>query len=67
MNPLLNAAEVSKYLGISKRSLEALLAKGEGPKYLWVGKQRRWTTGELLNWTSQQTLSLEQGGSAKKH
>lgn len=67
MNPLLNAAEVSKYLGISKRSLESLLAKGEGPKYLWVGKQRRWSAGELLNWTSQRTMSLTQGGSTKEH
>lgn len=53
MNPLLSATQVSKYLGISKRSLETLLAGGAGPRYLWVGSQRRWTQDELINWTLQ--------------
>jgi predicted DNA-binding transcriptional regulator AlpA len=67
MNPLLNAGEVSKYLGISKRSLESLLSKGEGPKFLWVGKQRRWTAVELINWTNQQSTQTNKGGQYLKH
>lgn len=51
MNPLMSATQVSKYLGISKRSLETLLARGDGPRYLWVGSQRRWAQDELINWT----------------
>lgn len=67
MNPLLNAGEVCKYLGISKRSLESLLSKGEGPKFLWVGKQRRWTAEALITWTNQQSIQTNQGGQDLEH
>lgn len=53
MTPLLSATQVSRYLGISKRSLETLIARGEGPRYLWVGSQRRWAQHELMEWTLQ--------------
>ncbi|WP_425333288.1 helix-turn-helix transcriptional regulator [Acidovorax temperans] len=55
MEPLLSATQVSSYLGISKRSLETLVAKGEGPRFLWVGGQRRWAQQELIDWTLQRT------------
>ncbi|WP_420807471.1 helix-turn-helix transcriptional regulator [Acidovorax kalamii] len=51
MSPLLSAAQVSQYLGISKRSLETLLSRGDGPRFLWVGCQRRWAQSELTEWT----------------
>lgn len=53
MNSLLSAIQVSRYLGISKRSLETLIARGEGPQFLWVGSQRRWTQHDLVEWTLQ--------------
>lgn len=62
MNPLLSAAQVSEYLGISKRSLENLLSRGCGPRYFWVGSQRRWAQDELITWTRNQVEKPEQGG-----
>lgn len=64
MNPLLSATQVSKYLGISKRSLETLLSRGDGPRYFWVGSQRRWAQQELINWTREQMEKPERGGQA---
>lgn len=62
MNRLLSATEVSEYLGISKRSLESMLQRGAGPRYLWVGRQRRWAPLEVINWTRQQMDNEEKGG-----
>ena len=53
MNKLLSATEVASYLGISKRSLESLLARGEGPRFIKIGNLRRWQQEELINWTLQ--------------
>jgi len=55
MNPLMNASQVSSYLGISRRSFETLIARGDGPRFLWVGSQRRWVPEELIDWTSKRT------------
>lgn len=52
MEHLLDAIQVSQYLKISKRSLESLLARGEGPRHLWVGRQRRWRPDDLHRWTA---------------
>lgn len=51
MNKLMSAAEVATYLGISKRSLESLLAQGDAPRYIKVGHLRRWRQEELIDWT----------------
>lgn len=61
ISPLLNATQVSKYLGISLRSLETLITKGDGPRYLWVGRQRRWVQQELIEWTNGKMQKQEQG------
>ena len=62
MTPLLSATQVSSYLGISKRSLETLLARGDGPRFLWVGNQRRWAQQELIDWTLQKIGKPEKEG-----
>lgn len=67
MTPLLSATQVSTYLGISKRSLETLLARGEGPSFLWVGSQRRWVQQELINWTLQRNEKPRKAGQSLNH
>lgn len=62
MNPLLSAAQVSLYLGISKRSLETLLSRGDGPRFLWVGCQRRWAQSELIEWTRARVVNPKKEG-----
>ena len=62
MTPLLSATQVSRYLGISKRSLETLLARGDGPRFLWVGSQRRWAQQELIDWTLKKIGKPEKEG-----
>ncbi|MBU0589214.1 MAG: helix-turn-helix domain-containing protein [Gammaproteobacteria bacterium] len=53
MNKLMSAFEVATYLGISKRSLESLLARGDGPRFIKIGNLRRWQQEELVHWTLQ--------------
>ena len=53
MNSLLSAHEVAKYLGISKRSFESLLSRGDGPRFIKIGNLRRWQQEELVHWTLQ--------------
>jgi excisionase family DNA binding protein len=53
MNKLMSASEVASYLGISKRSLESLLARGDGPRFIKIGNLRRWQQEELIHWTLQ--------------
>lgn len=67
MSPLLSATQVAVFLGISKRSFETLLARGEGPKFLWVGGQRRWVQHELIEWTSGRIGKQEKGGQPLHH
>lgn len=42
LKPLLSIKDVAKTLGISPRTAETMLAAGELPPPLWIGKQRRW-------------------------
>lgn len=41
-NFLLDAADVAKHLGISRRTFESLIKKGCAPAYVRIGRQRRW-------------------------
>lgn len=42
LKPLLSIRDVAKTLGVSERTAETMLAGGELPPPLWIGKQRRW-------------------------
>jgi excisionase family DNA binding protein len=50
MEKLLTAAEVSEVLNISARSLQALVARGEAPINLRVGRTRRWRPSDVSAW-----------------
>lgn len=53
MEKLLDVNGVSDQLNISKRSLEQLLASGEGPRHLLIGRLRRWRRSEVDEWVEQ--------------
>lgn len=50
MDALLDAATVSRILKISKRNFESLLARGDGPQFITIGRQRRWRPSDLEAW-----------------
>lgn len=54
MEALLDANEVTKLLGVSRRTLEGLLARAEGPAYLNIGRQRRWRPVDVDRWVELQ-------------
>ena len=53
MEKLLDVIDVSRHLNISKRSFEQLLARGEGPRHLLIGRLRRWRSAEIEEWIEQ--------------
>lgn len=57
MEPLLNADEVAKLLKISKRTLESMIARGDGPPLITIGRQRRWRLCDLEEWLVNRTHS----------
>jgi excisionase family DNA binding protein len=50
---LLDATEVAKYLGISRRTLEALIKHGDAPSFVWIGRQRRWRPQDVEEFITQ--------------
>ena len=63
MDALLDASEVTKLLGVSRRTLESLLARAEGPIYLCIGRQRRWRPADVDSWIE---LQLEKTPNLRK-
>lgn len=64
MDALLDANEVTKLLGVSRRTLESLLARAEGPAYLSIGRQRRWRPVDVDRWVE---LQLKVRPDSRKH
>jgi len=50
MDQLLDAPAVAKLLNVSRRTFEKLMAQGEGPPCLRIGRQRRWYGVDVENW-----------------
>lgn len=50
LDRLLSAAEVSRLLGVSLRTFECLIARGETPPFLTIGRQRRWRPRDVDAW-----------------
>jgi excisionase family DNA binding protein len=44
---LLGAREVGALLGVSVRTIDALVVRGELPRARWVGTQRRWRFADV--------------------
>lgn len=50
MDSLLDANEVAQILKVSKRTFEALISQGKGPKGILIGRQRRWRAQDIEIW-----------------
>lgn len=60
--PLLDARALSRFLSLSPRTLEALVARGEAPPYIWLGRQRRWRQEVVDAWLREQPQQSRTGG-----
>lgn len=50
---LLNATQVARHLGISRRTFEALIKQGDAPSFVWIGHQRRWRPQDVEEFINQ--------------
>lgn len=48
--PLMDARKVATLLGVSLRTLDTLVARGEAPVFIRVGQVRRWRMAEINAW-----------------
>jgi excisionase family DNA binding protein len=49
-SPLMDARALSLVLSISPRTLETIVARGEGPPFIRLGRQRRWRLEDVDAW-----------------
>lgn len=50
MEALLDAHQLTSLLGVSRRTLESVIQKQEGPAFIMIGRQRRWRTSDVTAW-----------------
>ncbi|MGZ3238625.1 MAG: helix-turn-helix transcriptional regulator [Burkholderiaceae bacterium] len=64
---LLTADEVAKRLRISLRTLETIVAAGDGPPFCRIGRSRRWDQDQLDSWIRDKVdmENLNEGGTQK--
>lgn len=48
--PMMDARKVASLLGISLRTLDTLVARGEAPAFIRIGQVRRWRMAEITTW-----------------
>lgn len=48
--PLMDARKVAALLGVSLRTLDTLVARGESPAFIRIGQARRWRMAEINIW-----------------
>lgn len=58
---LLNADEVRAALRISKRTFELMVARGQAPRHLLVGRQRRWRKVDVVEWIDSMARTEHRG------
>jgi len=54
MQRLLTAKELASTLAVSLRRLEQMIANGEAPVHLKIGRLRRWRPADVDEWTVSQ-------------
>lgn len=59
LEPLLSGAQVSRLLGISRRTLESLIRRSDAPPHLLIGYQRRWRAADIARWLNNKTAEHE--------
>jgi len=50
MEALLDAHQLTSMLGVSRRTLESIIEKKEGPAFIMIGRQRRWRPSDVDAW-----------------
>ncbi|WP_084795436.1 helix-turn-helix transcriptional regulator [Rhodoferax ferrireducens] len=50
MEALLDAHQLTLMLGVSRRTLENIIEKQEGPSFIMIGRQRRWRQSDVDRW-----------------
>lgn len=46
----MDAHQLTSMLGVSRRTLESILEKKEGPAFIMIGRQRRWRPSDVEAW-----------------
>lgn len=64
MTQYLTTAEAARHLKLSKRYLEDLRRKGDGPKYISHGRAVRYTSEELDRWAASRTRTSTSNSAA---
>lgn len=59
MDPLLRAEDVMILLGISRSGLDRLIASGEGPASIRVGRLRRWPAAAVKEWIAARLAAVD--------
>lgn len=59
MEPLLRAEDVMMLLGISRSGLDRLIASGEGPPSIRVGRLRRWPAAAVKEWIATKLATVD--------
>ncbi len=65
MDNLLSAKQLAERLGISLRLLEQLIARGQVPPCIRLGRLRRWSPLQVDKWIEEQIQIQETEGQAK--
>ena len=50
IQPLMNAAEVTQAIKVSRRTFENMMSRKQGPPFLMIGRQRRWRPADVNQW-----------------
>ncbi|WP_404818551.1 helix-turn-helix transcriptional regulator [Rhodoferax ferrireducens] len=50
MEALLDAHQLTTMLGVSRRTLESIIEKQQGPAFILIGRQRRWRPSDVNAW-----------------
>lgn len=47
---LINIKEVAELLGVSLRKMELLIEEGNAPKFVRIGRVRKWRPTDVADW-----------------
>jgi excisionase family DNA binding protein len=64
MEALLSTEDVRTVLRISRRTFESMVARGEAPTHLVVGRQRRWKEADVAAWIESRRRSGRDRGTS---
>lgn len=64
MEALLDAHQLTTMLGVSRRTLETIIEKQEGPAFIMIGRQRRWRPSDVEEWYESRLVQRTSGVNA---